>query len=232
MSTNQDPFEDIIPEQKTGDFELLYIVSNKYTTEEVAKIQEDIKKTIEKHEGSVKKEVNYDKRRLAYPIKHNHYGYYILNQFSVAVSRVNQLNEIFRLHDDIVRHLITYSLPEGSVPTEADLKQQEPDGKKSKSASDYFDQSDKTTRDSKEEEKKEKAVPQKKPTIADIQATTEEQAKIKKGTAFDITKELGVTPKEAQESLEKEQEQEPQSTESVDMEGLEEKLDEIMKELD
>ena len=54
----------------------------------------------------VSHEVNLEKRRLAYPIKHERYAYYRLVEFSAEPSAVAKLNETFRLTQDILRHLI------------------------------------------------------------------------------------------------------------------------------
>ena len=198
-------------DQATNLYEVLYIVANKYTENEVPKIMESVHQLAQKYNGTIKKEVNYGKRRLAYPIKHNHYGYYILNHIELDTAASKQLNNELRLHEDILRHLISIALPEGSVPEESDLTQ--------KATPTHQPASSETT--------------DKKPSITDTKATDKEKEKMKKGTSFDIEKELGVTAEEAAKELaERDNLKEAQSTESVDMDGLDKKLAEIMSDID
>lgn len=189
-------------------YELLYIVPNKYTEEEVKGISESVNAVISKHGGEVSKTVNFGKRRLAYPVEHNHYGYYILNHFTIEANQQKELNEELRLKEDLLRHLITIAPKEGALPKEADLRQDEP----------------------KQAPEKEKPESQKRPSIADQSATKEEKKKMSKGTVFDLEKELGVTADEAAQALEEEKTEKAEKKESVDLEGLDAKLDEIIKD--
>ncbi len=110
----------------------------------------------------------------------------------------------------MLRHLITIALKEGTVPAEADLKQVEMPVEKAAPA-----QAEKPTR--------------KRSSIVDVEASGAEKEKMKKGSKFDIEKELGVTAKEAEEALKAEPKKE--ENKSVDMKALDSKLDEIMKDL-
>ncbi len=193
-------------------YELLAIVPNKYTEDEIPQMQKTIGALVEKVGGETVKEINYGKRRLAYPIKHNHYGYYLLSHFDLTSGQVKELDAYLRVQDEIIRYLITFALPEGSVPKEAgDLRAQE---------------------EPKREEKTEDKRSAKKPSITDVQATDEERKKMAKGTAFDLEKELGVTAEEAKKSLEESGKEKSKKDESVDLAGLDSKLDEIMGDLE
>ena len=189
-------------------YDLLYIVPNKYTETEVPQVMKTINDLIAKYNGKVSKEINYGKRRLAYPVEHNHYGFYILDRFEMDPKDCYTLNQTLRVQDEVLRHLITHTLPEGAVPQEADLKQVElPAQAPTK-----------------------EPVARKKATITDVEATPEEKEKLKKGSAFDLEKELGVTAKQAEEAL-KEQKKE-EETPRLDIKELDNKLDEIMKDFE
>jgi small subunit ribosomal protein S6 len=195
-------------------YELLYIVPNKYTEEEVPQIQTKVKGIIEKSGGQIKKDVNYGKRRLAYPVKHNHYGYYLLHHFEMPSKATKELEETLRVQDEILRHLITIALPEGSLPEDAgDLRQPE-------------------EKQTKQPQKQEEPASKKKPSITDAKVTKEEKEKIAKGSVFNLEKELGVTAEEAKEALETEGKEKSKKDESVDLKQLDTKLDEIMGDLD
>jgi len=196
-------------------YELLCLVPNKYTEQEVPKIQETIKGLIEGTGGSIKKEVNFGKRRLAYPVRHNHYGYYLMTHFELASTATKNLDQKLKVQDEILRYLITFPLPEGVLGEDAgDLRQAEQPQQK------------------KEETKKEAPASKKKPSIVDAKVTQEEKQKMAKGSVFDLEKELGVTAEEAKESLAEEGKEKSKNDASVDMEGLETKLDEIMGDLE
>lgn len=189
-------------------YDLLYIVPNKYTENEIPQIMKTINDLIVKRNGKVVKEVNYGKRRLAYPVKHNHYGFYILDRIEAQGKDIQTLNGDLRVQDEVLRHLITEALKEGAVPQEADLKQVElPPAAPTPAA-------EKPSR--------------KRASIVDVEASGEEKEKIKKGSKFDIEKELGVTAKDAEAALAAEPKKE--DTKSVDMKALDNKLDEIMKD--
>ncbi len=196
-------------------YELLCLIPNKYTEQEVPKIQETVKSLIEGVGGSIKKEVNFGKRRLAYPVKHNHYGYYLMTHFELASVKTKDLDQKLKVQDEILRHLITFPLPEGVLGEDAgDLRQEEQPQKK-------------------EETKKEEApAAKKRPSIVDAKVTQEEKQKMAKGSVFDLEKELGVTAEEAKESLAEDGKEKSKNDASVDMAGLETKLDEIMGDLE
>lgn len=188
-------------------YDLLYIIPNKYTENEVPQVMKAVNDLVAKFNGKVIKEINYGKRRFAYPVKHNHYGYYILDRFEAQGKDSKALNQALRVQDGVLRHLITVALKEGDVPQEADLKQVELPPQPA--------QAEKPSR--------------KRPSIVDVEASGAEKEKIKKGSQFDIEKELGVTAKEAEAALAAAPKKE--EAKSVDMKELDSKLDEIMKGL-
>lgn len=200
-------------EPRIRSYELLYIVPNKYTEEEVPTIAKKVNDLIAKQGGKVSKEINYGKRRLAYPVKHNHYGYYLLHQFDMDAKELKEFQTSLKVQDEVIRHLITFPFAEGSLPEEAgDLR--------------YVEKPVQAPR------QEEKPRVQKRPSIVDAVATKEEKAKIAKGSSFDLEKELGVTAAEAAKSLEEDGKEKSKKDASVDMAGLESKLDEIMSDLD
>ena len=189
-------------------YDLLYIIANKYAENELPPILKRISDLAVKHEAKIIKEVNYGKRRLAYAIKHNHYGYYILDRLEMTPKACDQLNKDLRVQDEVLRHLITVTLKEGDVPKEADLKQVE-------------------VMPSVEQP----LMPKKRTSLVDVEASDQEREKMKKGSRFDLDKELGVTAAEAEESLKKEEAKKQDHT-TVNPEELEKKLDEIMKTME
>ncbi len=199
-------------EQDVRTYELLSLLPNTFTEDEVPGVITKIKELMKAHGGEVVKEINYGKRRLAYPVKHNHYGYYILHHFTMLPQDQREFDTKMRVMDEVLRYLITKPIDPKSIPHEVDLAQ------------------DQTPTPKKEEEKK--PAPTKKPSITDAKATKEEKAKMAKGTSFDLEKELGVTEEEAKKALAEEKATATDGKDSVDLEGLDKKLDEIMGDLE
>lgn len=89
-------------------YELLYIVSNQYTENEVEKIILKINDLIEKAGAQIGYHKNLGKKKLAYPIKKVMHGYYILTQFELDdKAQINNINNAINLDKEIVRGLIS-----------------------------------------------------------------------------------------------------------------------------
>lgn len=87
-------------------YELLYIVSTSYTDAETSQIQEQIALEITRAGGAIIRNENLGKIRLAYPIKKQHHGSYILVYFAAEPSIISALNRKLSLTDTIMRHTI------------------------------------------------------------------------------------------------------------------------------
>lgn len=88
-------------------YELLFIVSSQYTDAEIAKIQEQVITEINAVSGIVVKTEIIGKIHLAYPIKKQRHGTYILVYFDAESSTLAILNRKLTLMDEILRHTIT-----------------------------------------------------------------------------------------------------------------------------
>lgn len=89
-----------------GHYEMLFIISNQYTEEEAKNIIDGTNKLISKEGGAIIYEEFWGKKKLAYPIKHNHFGYYQLVRFDLNRKNLQELNNLIRLSDKIIRHQI------------------------------------------------------------------------------------------------------------------------------
>ncbi|MDA3839615.1 MAG: 30S ribosomal protein S6 [Patescibacteria group bacterium] len=87
-------------------YELLYIVSNKYTEKEIAPIAEKIQKLIKDSEGVVTYTEDWGKKKLAYPINHFNHGYYFLIEFDLVGVKLNWVNTEIRHMSEVLRHQI------------------------------------------------------------------------------------------------------------------------------
>ena len=90
----------------TNHYELLYLVPANYTEEELTPIREKVKSLIKKFTGEITYEENFGKKKLAYPIKGNHQGYYLLYEFDLAGENLKELDKILKLTAELLRHII------------------------------------------------------------------------------------------------------------------------------
>ena len=105
-------------QEAIGKFELLYIISNKFSEDEVKEIKPKVNEIINKNKGKIVLSEDWGKKRLAYPIKKFTHGYYILEVFEIDRKNVaninrlmNQLREILRF--SIVKYITPYQIKVG-----------------------------------------------------------------------------------------------------------------------
>lgn len=87
-------------------YEVLYIVSNKYTEQETVPVADRIKKLIEDAGGKITYSENWGKKKLAYPINHFNHGYYFLLEFDLAGAELNRVDTEIKHMSEILRHQI------------------------------------------------------------------------------------------------------------------------------
>jgi len=109
----------------TPHYELLYIVSNKYSEDELKPIVEKINKLISDNEGKVTYEEVWGKKKLAYQIQGFSYGYYQLAEFDATEESVNKINHELRIDRDILRHMIVTKVNMSDAEREAVKKKAE-----------------------------------------------------------------------------------------------------------
>jgi len=139
---------------KTPHYELLFIISNKFTEDEVKPIIEEVGKTIGNNEGKVTYEEYWGKKELAYPIEHFNHGYYALYEFDAAGEKMTKIDKDLRMNKKVLRHQIV-SRP-FRTPEEIEKEKKESQEKVDKLKTDAVQK----TRSDKDEvkEKKEKEV--------------------------------------------------------------------------
>ncbi len=87
-------------------YELLYIVSNQFSEDELNPIKDKVEKIITDHHGSITFKEDLGKKRLAYKIKQFRHGYYQLVEFDAPNASLPEINNLLRLMSDLIRHQI------------------------------------------------------------------------------------------------------------------------------
>jgi len=98
--------ETIDQEIITDHYEMLYIIPANFTVEEVKPITQKVKKIIEENQGNITLEEDLGKLKLAYPIKNQSHGFYQLFEFDLPKQNLQNLNNLLKLTNDILRFLI------------------------------------------------------------------------------------------------------------------------------
>ena len=89
------------------DYELVFIVSPEVGDEGVQATVDRVHNAVQDRGGAVKEVDQWGKRRLAYPIKRQVEGFYVVTQMSIEPTEVRALEGSLDLAEDVLRHLVT-----------------------------------------------------------------------------------------------------------------------------
>jgi len=99
--------EDLIQEEiLTGHYEICYIISASYTSDEVKPITEKVIKKIKDNEGQVTFEEELGKLKFAYPIDNLSHGYYQVVEFNLPKNNLQKLDRQLKLNKEVLRYII------------------------------------------------------------------------------------------------------------------------------
>lgn len=86
-------------------YEVMFIVdiANEEVIQAAVKLVQD---TIVRIGGTVIKVDEWGKRHLAYEVKHQNEGYYVVIDFEADPSQIAELDRIIKIHEEIIRHII------------------------------------------------------------------------------------------------------------------------------
>jgi len=88
------------------DYEVLYIVRADLDDEKVQDVVKRVNTLIERSGGSLERTNLWGKRKLAYEVKHQKEGAYILQDFTIAQDRIPELEGALKISEEVLRHLI------------------------------------------------------------------------------------------------------------------------------
>ncbi|GEM_PF-211439 len=88
-------------------YELLYILPGNKTEEEAQAMAQAVRAIVKQQDGTIVKEDFWGKRKLAYEINHLSHGFYDLVLFQIESTKLQALENILRLNEDVVRHQVT-----------------------------------------------------------------------------------------------------------------------------
>ena len=88
------------------DYEVLYILRADLDDDKVQDAVKRVNTVIERSGGTVERTNLWGKRKLAYEVKHQKEGSYVLQDFQVAPERVPELEAALKITEEVLRHLI------------------------------------------------------------------------------------------------------------------------------
>lgn len=98
------------------DYEILYIVRPDLEDDKVQDVVKRVNSLISRSGGSAEQTSLWGKRKLAYEVKHQREGSYVLQDFQIDPGRVPELESALKITEEVLRHLIVRK-PEKSAPT-------------------------------------------------------------------------------------------------------------------
>lgn len=136
-------------------YEILFIMPNRFTDEEAKGVFAKVGQLISSLEGKITLENYWGKKKFAYPIKHEYYGYYGLYEFDLERASIAEINNKLRLDNDIVRFLIVKKEVKSEEQVKKDEKIKEKiETKKAKAKEEDVKEVKKTSKPSKKSEDK------------------------------------------------------------------------------
>ena len=99
------------------DYEVLYIVRADLEDEKVQDAVKRVNTLIERSGGAIERTNLWGKRKLAYEVKHQKEGSYVLQDFQIEPSRVPELEAALKITEEVLRHLIVRKPEKAAVAT-------------------------------------------------------------------------------------------------------------------
>jgi small subunit ribosomal protein S6 len=88
------------------DYEVLYIVRADLDDDKVQDIVKRVGTLVEKSGGTLERTHLWGKRKLAYEVKHQKEGSYVLQDFQIGPERIPELESALKITEEVLRHLI------------------------------------------------------------------------------------------------------------------------------
>ena len=89
-----------------NNYESVIIINPNLEDSQFGAVTEKFTSMIESEGGKVESTEVWGKRKLAYPIQKNNEGYYVLINFSSNPEFIDELNRVYNITDEIIKHII------------------------------------------------------------------------------------------------------------------------------
>ncbi len=98
------------------DYEVLYIVRADLDDDKVQDAVKRVNTLIQRSGGAAERTNLWGKRKLAYEVKHQKEGSYVLQDFQLDPDRVPELEASLKITEEVLRHLIVRKPEKAAAP--------------------------------------------------------------------------------------------------------------------
>ena len=98
------------------EYEVLYILRADLEDDKVQDAVKRVNTLIERSGGTIDRTNLWGKRKLAYEVKHQKEGSYVLQDFQIGPDRVPELEAALKITEEVLRHLIVRKPEKVAVP--------------------------------------------------------------------------------------------------------------------
>lgn len=109
-------------------YELLYIVPAPFTEKDLDGISKKIKEIIKNSDGKITKQDYLGNKKLAYPIKQVHRGFYLLVNFEIGPEKITKIDQKLKLTPEVLRHMIIQTTITTTERKPKRIKEKKPEG--------------------------------------------------------------------------------------------------------
>jgi len=95
----------------TPHYELLYIIANKFSENELEPIIAKVTKLIDDAQGTITHTEDWGKKKMAYQIAGYSHGYYRLVEFDLEPASLARIERNIRMMPEIIRHQVVSKAP-------------------------------------------------------------------------------------------------------------------------
>ncbi len=88
-------------------YDLTFIIKPELKESEILPIIEKIKNWLKQYKGQITNKKTELNRKLAYPIKKYQTGHYVILDIEAPKEKINDLDRLLKMEENILRHLIT-----------------------------------------------------------------------------------------------------------------------------
>lgn len=137
------------------DYEIVYIFRSSLEDEEIESKLDRYHERL--GDADLTAVEHWGKRQLAYEITGERNGYYVVVQFTADPGRIEEFEQILKMDEDLLRHLIVLSEGEAPVPPSMrrDEPEEEPEPDEDEEEEDEEDEEDEDEADDEDEEEDE-----------------------------------------------------------------------------
>ncbi|MEX1020312.1 MAG: 30S ribosomal protein S6 [Litorilinea sp.] len=88
------------------DYELVYVLQPNLDEQGIVAINERVEQIVTGANGTMTTTELWGRRTLAYPIKKNFEGHYVMQRFAMDPEKVGDIDRVLRFNENVMRYLV------------------------------------------------------------------------------------------------------------------------------